>query len=106
MGSVAEGDEFFDERWPEVGAISDPTKELYAAFGLQRGSVLQLLGPRVWSAGFGAFRAGHRAGRPVGDPFMMSGGFLIEDRRVLEADRHAHPGSDRVWANWGRVPSS
>lgn len=103
LGSIDEGRRFFEERWPEVGAISDPDRSLYAAFGLQRGSVLQLLGPSVWKAGLEAFRRGHRAGRPIGDPFMMSGAFLIEGGRVLAELRHAHPGADREWGGWGAL---
>lgn len=101
MGSVDEGREFFAARWPEVGAISDPERSLYAAFGLRRGSLLQLLGPSVWKSGLGAFREGHRVGRPVGDPFMMSGSFLIAGDHVLAEHRHAHPGDDRDWVDWG-----
>ncbi len=98
MGTPEEGEQFFADRWPEARAVSDPDKLLYRAFGLARGSVGQLLGPGVWRAGWRAFRAGHGVGRPVGDPLMMSGWFLVRDGRVVWSDLHEHAGAERPYA--------
>jgi len=94
MGALEESAAFFDERWPEARAVSDPTKELYRAFGLTRGSAGQLLGPRVLWSGLAAF-VRHGAGKPVGDPMMMSGWFLVDGERVLWEHVHEHAGAPR-----------
>ncbi|MBC8451582.1 MAG: AhpC/TSA family protein [Planctomycetes bacterium] len=93
LGSPAEGDAFLEERWPEARAVSDPDKRLYAGFGLGRASVGQLFGPRVLLAGLKARRFG--VGRPVGDPRMMSGWFLVDGDEVVWSHVHAHAGEER-----------
>jgi len=97
MASPAEADAFFDERWPEARAVSDEGKELYRAFGLTQGSLGQLLGPRVFAAGLRAALRGHGVGRPVGDPRMLSGWFLVRDRNVVWSHPHEHAGAPRRW---------
>jgi hypothetical protein len=93
MGSPQEGEHFFRERWPEARAVSDEAKELYAAFGLSRGTLGQVLGPRVLWAGLGAALRGHGLGKPVGDPLMLSGWFLVDEGAVVWSDVHAHAGA-------------
>jgi hypothetical protein len=93
LGSPDDGETFFGERWPEARAVSDESKELYAELGLGRGSVGQLFSPRVVLAGLRARR--HGVGRPVGDPMMMSGWFLIDRGRVVWSHVHAHAGEER-----------
>lgn len=85
MGSPEEGQRFFDARWPEARAVSDPDRVLFDAFGLGRGTVGQLLGPRVWAAGFRSRR--HGVGLPVGDPRVLAGSFLVKGAEVLEEER-------------------
>jgi hypothetical protein len=97
MGPPEEGEAFFAERWPEARAVSDETRILYAAFGLQRGSMGQLFGPRVWWAGLKAALLGHGIGAPVGDPRMLSGWFLVQDREVRWHHCHEHAGAERRW---------
>lgn len=95
MGSSEEGERFFDERWPEARAVSDESKQLYAGFGLATGSLGQLLGPRVLWAGVRAALRGHGVGKPVGDPTMMSGWFLVHGNDVLWEHVHEHAGAPR-----------
>jgi hypothetical protein len=58
--------------------ISDPQKKFYAAFGLKRGSLKQLFGPRVWARGFVAgVMNGHGLGPLEGDGFQMGGIYLL-----------------------------
>jgi len=97
MGSPAEGESFLGERWPEARAVSDPEKRLYAGFGLARGSAGQVLGPRVWLAGLKSTLKGHGIGRPVGDPLMLSGWFLVDGDAVLWEHVHADSGDARRW---------
>jgi hypothetical protein len=93
MGSPEEGRRFFDDLWPEARAVSDPEKQLYRAFGLARGGAAALFGPGVWLRGLGSARKGHRIGRPVGDPFMMPGAFLVDESgRVAWEHAYRHAG--------------
>ena len=84
MGTPEEGERFFEERWPEARAVSDPDKVLFDAFGLERGSLLQLAGPGTWAAGFRARR--HGVGLPKGDPRILAGSFLVRGDEVVLAD--------------------
>jgi len=73
----------------DAARISDPDRELYRAFGLQQGSVQQLLAWKVW---WRAFIAGilhrHGAGRLRGDGRQMPGVFLLEKGEIVRAFRH------------------
>jgi hypothetical protein len=82
LGTVQQGDAFFSAYAPEARAISDPRQRFYKAFGVPRASKLQLLDPRVWACGIRARRGGHKATRPVGDPFVMPALVLVEGDRV------------------------
>lgn len=85
QASVDAGEEFFAKRWPEVTAIADPELDLYTAFGLGRGSFSQFVGPRVIGRAFAALIKGNFIGKPVGDPLVMPGLFLIRNHTVLRA---------------------
>ncbi len=79
----------------DVRRVADPGKALYSAFGLGRGSLGQLFGPRVWGRGFSAgVLKGHLVGKLVGDGFQMPGVFVIEDGEVVAGYRHEHAGSE------------
>jgi hypothetical protein len=78
----------------DVARIADPTHRLYRCFDLSRGTIGQLLGPRVWARGVAAgLLKGHLVGGLVGDGFQMPGVFLLHDGRVVRAYRHEHAGS-------------
>ncbi|MEO1584895.1 MAG: peroxiredoxin-like family protein [Planctomycetota bacterium] len=65
---------------PEYVRVSDPNKELYSAFELERGRLGQLFGLRVWWRGFLAGVLGrHGVGTLAGDGFQMPGAFIISD---------------------------
>jgi hypothetical protein len=69
--------------------IADPDRVLYRALELERGTFLQLFGPRVWVAGLRAALRGHGIGRLEGDGFQMPGAFVIHRGRVVRSYRHA-----------------
>jgi len=69
----------------DVARISDPSCELYRAFGLRKANFWELLGPIVWIKGFAAFFSGCRAGHLAGDGLQMPGAFLFRDGRVISA---------------------
>ncbi len=69
--------------------ISDPNQALYRAFGLGRGNLFSLFGPKVWLRGFqAAILRRHGIGRLVGDGFQMPGVFLVFHGEVLRSYRH------------------
>jgi hypothetical protein len=75
--------------------LSDPELKLYRAFGLERGTVRQLFGPRVWLRGIVAGLFGrHGVGALAGDGFQMPGVFLIRQGKVEAAYIH-RAASDR-----------
>ena len=82
QGTVEEGEGLLRKLWPEAAAISDPERTLFRAFGLGRGSWKALIGPANWGAGLRALFKGHFVGKPVGDPLVMPGLFLVEGDRV------------------------
>jgi len=87
-----EGRAFFARYDGAEHAIADPDRELYRAFGLDRGTLGQLAGPRVWLAGIRAVGKGHGMGRVRGDAFQMPGAFLVEDGEVTWSHEFRHAG--------------
>ena len=74
----------------EVAHISDPERHLYRALELPFGTLVQLFGwSAVWRAlGDGTvFRFGF--GRIVGNALQLSGAFVVQNGRVVQAIRHA-----------------
>lgn len=91
MGSEDEGAAFLaGGGMPGALHVSDPSGELYAAFGLVRGNIRQVfLSPRVWWGGFRSiFLQGHRVSWPGRDPLRMPGVFLVRNGRIERAFRH------------------
>lgn len=71
-----------------VAWIVDPDRLLYQALALGRGSVLQLLGPRVIWSGLRGLLRGYGFARPKEDPFQMPGTAIIHRGRVLRQYIH------------------
>jgi hypothetical protein len=73
----------------DVLTISDPSARVYTACGLGRGSVGQLVGPRVlWRWLAAALVRGRGAGWTGCDIRQMPGTFLIDRGRITCAFRH------------------
>lgn len=92
QGTVGEGDRFFAKFWPDAIAIADPDLVLYGAFGLGRGTLGQVIGPRAILAAGRALLRGNLVGKPVGDVKVMPGAFLIRDGAVAWSHDYAHSG--------------
>jgi peroxiredoxin len=74
----------------DIERIADPERALYQAFGLKRGNLLQLLGPKVvWRALLAGWMRGHGVGRPAADSAQMPGVFRIDRGLVVSRFRHA-----------------
>ena len=73
----------------DIGCISDPEQKLSRVFGLRRGRIGQLLGPKVWWRGIqaGIFE-GHGVGRPTADAAQLPGIFLLKQSNVVGSFRH------------------
>jgi len=73
----------------DVARVSDPGCAIYRAFGLSRGSLGDVFGPKVWWRGF---QAGvlhrHGLGALQGDGFQMPGVFLLFHGEVVRSYRH------------------
>lgn len=70
--------------------LGDPERAGYAAFGLRRGTVLDMLRPSLVLAGIRATVAGARQSTTEGDPMQMPGTFVIDRGGIV---RYAHPGA-------------
>jgi hypothetical protein len=103
MGSPSEARDFFDGLWPEARAVSDPDKKIYDAFGLRRGGLGELFGPRIWWRGMRALSKGHGLGRPVGDPLVMPGAFLLRGSEVLWGYRGKDAADHPDWTDIPRI---
>jgi peroxiredoxin len=90
MGEPEFGRDFFRKYGlDDLHQISDPGRGLYRAFGLQRGNLWMLFGPKVWVRGFDAgIVRRHGVGRLVGDGFQMPGLFMVFHGQVLRSYRH------------------
>ncbi len=73
----------------DIPRVADPKLSLYEAFGLERGTMAQLLGPKVWLRGFKAgFLGKHGIGGAEGDVAQMPGIFLLFHGETLKSYRH------------------
>lgn len=61
---------------------------------LQRGRMLQFMGPRVLWAWFKSTVAGHLPGRIKGDPLQLPGAFLLHHGQVIKGHTY-RDASDR-----------
>lgn len=69
---------------------SDPEKHIYQAFGLRRGKVLEIFGPKVALRGLlGGAILRYGFEHTEGDPRQMPGVFLLEKRTILSGFIHA-----------------
>ena len=72
----------------DVPRISDPQRVLYRAFDLQRATLAQVFGAKVWLRGFEALTHGHTVGLLAGDARQMPGVFLLHDEKIVREFRH------------------
>jgi hypothetical protein len=103
QGSATEGRAFLRRYWPEARAVADPELSFYEAFGVSRGSLLQMFGPGVLAAGYRAHRKGHANGPRSGDIYRMPGLFLVRGDRVLWQHVYRHAGDQ---PDFRRIPDA
>lgn len=90
--SVEAAEKFFETRAPQARAIADSAGSLFRAFGLQRGTLMQLLGPAVWWSALRAVFRGNFVGKPTGNEAQMPGAFLVRGRKIVWQHRARHAG--------------
>jgi peroxiredoxin len=72
-----------------IDRVSDEKQSVYKAFGLGRGRLLQVLGPRVLLRGVKAgLLDGHGLGAIMGDAFQMPGVFVVFHGQILKSHIH------------------
>ena len=91
LARADQGEAFFAKRWPEVRAVADPKKALYAAFGLGRAKVGWFAGPRVWGPGLRALLSGHGVGMITGDGSVKARCLQAAGRYTLVAQSEEPP---------------
>ncbi len=101
QGAPIEGKAFLRRYWPRARAVSDPDAVFYRAFGIDRGGLIQMFRPAVWSAQSRARAKGHENGERSGDIWMMPGVFLVRDGRIVWTHEYRHAGDHPDFA---RVP--
>lgn len=106
QGTPTEGRAFLRRYWPGVRAISDPDLAFYEDFGVERGSLLQVLGPRSLLAHRRASAKGHEAGDRDGDVWRMPGVFLVRGDEILWSYRFAHAGDAPDFAAMAEIARS
>ena len=87
----AEGIEALLERYKLEGVerICDPQQRLYQAFGLKRGTLRQLFGPKVLWRAFGrGVLARHGIAWQAADASQMPGLFLMDETGIIRRFRH------------------
>lgn len=67
-----------------ISHISDPNRELYHQFGLNRATFNELFNPMNWWRAFkSGIIKGHLIGKPAGDTYQMPGIFLYYRQKIL-----------------------
>ena len=82
----------------DLSRISDPDQDLYRAFELKRGSLWQLVGPRVWFQGIRAMFRGNGVGKLQGDGFQMPGVFIVHKGKIVQSFKHTAAGDRPEYA--------
>jgi peroxiredoxin len=110
-GSVAEAAAFATEHAGSLRVLTDPTREAYCAFGMQRGWRTAANVGTV-SRAVRALAKGYRqAARPQGDPFQQGGVLIFEaggrERwRFISKEAGEHPPIEAVLAALPKVDAA
>jgi hypothetical protein len=73
----------------EVDRISDGDRDLYRAFGIERGTLRQIFGPKVlWRGLLGGVVARHGMAPPRADISQMPAMFLVHQASIVRRFRH------------------
>lgn len=86
---------FCRKRGVDLDCLGDPDRRAYKSVGLERGSLVQYLGPQLVPKYLGAMRKGSLPGIPVGDTAQLPGTFVVgSDGRVAFAHYNKDSGDN------------
>lgn len=97
MGDTDEGAGFLEPLWPDASGIADPDKQLYDAFGVDRGGMAEMFGPRAVACGIRATMKGNFIGKKKGDPWTLPTFALVDGDRVVWRHDGEHAGDHPEW---------
>jgi peroxiredoxin len=87
QGSPKELQKFIEGRNLPFEMLTDPERDAYRAYGLERGSAGQIFSRQVVVEGLKAASEGHVMTKVVGDVMQLPGSFVIEDGTIVFAHR-------------------
>jgi peroxiredoxin len=87
QGTPEELQKFINGRNLPFQLLTDPDREAYRAYGLERGSAGQIFSREVVVEGLKAASEGHVMSKVVGDVMQLPGSFVIEDGTIVFAHR-------------------
>ncbi len=104
MGRPAEAAAFCRAQRLPYRCLSDPARRSYRAFGLRRGTPIDVMGPGPAIAALRAAGKGYFVGRPVGDVYQLGCIFLVTtDGRIAFARYPSHAGDQPAPGDLARV---
>jgi peroxiredoxin len=90
LGSPEQARDFCERRRVPFACVVRPDGAVHRAYGLRRGNLNQLAGPRVWAPWLRDQLTGKRQGRfGQGDPARLPGTFVVDTEGVV---RFVHGG--------------
>jgi hypothetical protein len=97
QGTPTEGRAFLRRYWPAARAVADDDHSFYEDFGVERGRLLEVLGPRALLSTRRAKAKGHEFGERTGDAWRMPGLFLVRGEDVLWQHEFSHQADHPVF---------
>lgn len=83
LGQPKHAERFCGQLAPSVTCLTNEATDLNRAYGLTRGSLLQLMGPAGIANGMRAMRKGFTQGKSTGDEQMLPGTFVVDKAGVV-----------------------
>lgn len=101
LGTPEQSVEFRKKFQVPFTIVSDPEKQLYAAFGFKQMSPLGFLSPSLFAKSISTMAKGHVMGVPEGDVRQLPGVFIINTDGRIEFSHYAedpadHPDPDAI----------
>jgi peroxiredoxin len=85
---------FCRKRGVDLDCLGDPERRAYKSVGLERGSLVQFLGPQLMPKYIGAMRKGSLPGIPVGDTAQLPGTFVVRSDGTVSFAHYNKDSSD------------
>lgn len=86
MGATETARRFKEQQKLPFTVLVDKKRESYRMLGLKRGSLMEVMGPRVWAKGMKTMLR-HGQGVPKEDPYQLGGAAIVKDGKVTVVHR-------------------